>query len=230
MPSTERYCTAAELRTQAGRDNSTNAWTDAAMHVVIDAVSRAIDAFCNRPDGFVALAAGTTRHFPGSGKGWQWIDECVAVSAVAVKDAASDDEDAYTAWTVGAWGATTSADVYPASGDPKRPNYNRLPYTMLVCGSNGDYGYFPSGRYPKRTVAVVEVTARWGYAADVPSAIKQACMIESARALKRGEAGWADALANADFGELRFVATLDPMTKLMLTRYIRPAVGYAMGA
>jgi hypothetical protein len=236
----ERYCTLSELRTQIDKDGTSGAGGDAALNLIIDGVSRAIDQHCNRPDGFVAAAAGTARYYVGSGGHVQFIDECVAVSAVAVKDSVSDDEDGYTAWTVGTVGTTTSADVFPASGSERFPNWMRTPYTMLVIGANGDYSVFTGGEYSGRAgfsrdrssvrgVPTVEVTARWGYAATVPAGIRQACITESARLFKRGEAAWADALTQNEFGVLRYVQEFDPVTRIMLARFGKPAVGFPGG-
>src|SRR3990167_8370884 len=115
MASTAIYATAAEMR-----DVIVLASTDkyAVLDALLSAASRAIDGICNRPDGFLAIATATARYFPGSGKPYQRIDECAAISSVAVKDSSTDDENAYTAWTLGVVGTTTSADVFPASGDP----------------------------------------------------------------------------------------------------------------
>lgn len=217
------YCTPAELRTQIDKTTSTGPGTDAALQVIIDAVCASIDNFCNRPDGFVAPAAASVRYYPGSGKAHQWIDECAAISAVAVKDSSTDEENEYVAWTIGTVGTTLDADVFPATGDPKDPSFNRLPYTFLLTGANGDYSYFPTGAngYP-----TVKVTARWGYALTVPAAIKQAAIALSARWFSQGKSAWADTLANPELGQLIYrKENADIRFMLEGGRYVRPAIG-----
>jgi len=236
------YCSLAELRAQTYKKGTTKSPdTDVALTLIITAVSRAIDQHTGREDGFwVADTSATARYFSGSGDATQWVDECVEIESLAVKDSATDDEDSYTAWTVGTVGTTTSADAFPASGDPKYPNYNALPYNFLLANVNGSYAEFPSGRFSslsgfrpehesKHGLPTVKLTAKWGYSVDVIGSIKQACMIESARAYKRGEGVWADAIANADFGEMRFVAQLDPMVRTMLNRFVKPSIGWTGG-
>lgn len=232
---TSIYANHSELKDRIGKSLSTD---DAILDALLSAASRAIDGYCNRPDGFLAITTATTRYFPGSGRPYQRIDECSAISAVYVKDSSTDDENAYTAWTLGVVGTTTSADVFPASGDPRYPDFTSLPYTLLVIGANGDYSYFPTGEFTtrggfrpssgiKRSIPVVKVTARWGFALTTPANVKEACIVQAARWWKRGESSWADALASADLGQLQFRQSLDPDLRAMLheSRLVRPAVG-----
>ena len=232
------YATITELKARINID-STDATRDTVLTALLSAAEAAINGYCNRPDGFVALATATARYYPGSGKSYQWIDECVAVSAVAVKDSASDDEDDYTAWTLGTIGTTTGADVFLATGDPEYPEFTRTPYTLLVIGANADYSIFPSGNFRTRGgfrpssdsvrgLPAVKVTARWGYAATVPANVKEACILQSARWWKRGQSAWADTIANVDFGVLMYRKSLDPDLQAMLmeARLVRPALAW----
>lgn len=241
MASTALYCTVEELKTQIDKSGSDGPASDAALTLIITSISRWFDEYTNRPEGFVAEDTASVRYFPGTGKRVQWIDECVAVDAVAVKDSITDDEDNYTAWTVGAVGTTTGADVFPASGDPGRPDYNNLPYSLLVIGNNSDHSYFVGGKYTGKPgfrpdvldfsgIPTVKVTARWGYAEAVPNNIKQACIIESARFFKLGEGAWADAIAGVDFGQREFVRGMHPATQMILRRYRKPSIGWTGGA
>jgi hypothetical protein len=215
------YCSAAEVKAQP---DITGTDSDTIINAFIGAASRTIDGFCNRPDGFVAPAVAAARYFVGNGKPYLFIDEFATASglAVAVKDSPSDDEDDYVTWTVGVMGTTTEADVFPATGDPKFPDYNHTPYTMLLCGANGDYSVFTAGH----GLPTVKVTARWGYAVQVPAQIKQATIIQVSRWLKRGQSGWADSIGNGETGTLDFRKALDPDVQLILKlgRFVRPAV------
>ena len=215
------YCTLIELK--AGM-NKVTAPDDAVLNRTITAVSRAIDNFCNRPSGFIAEPSGyeSTRYFVGTGKPYQWIDECVGVATVAVKDAASDDENAYVAWVVGTLGSTLGADVFPAAGDPKAPDYVVTPHTLLVVGPNGDYAYFP-----KTLTPTVQVKAQWGYAVVVPPAIKQATIMQAARWYKLLQGAMARALASPDMGIMTYPGKLDPDVEFILIsgRYVKVTVG-----
>jgi len=233
---TPKYATADELRSQI---NKTSNLKDSDIDTLLAGAERTINRFCNRPDGFLALTTATARYYPGSGTTHQWIDECVSVSAVAVKDSSSDDEDDYTSWTVGTVGTTTSADVFPATGDPEYPEYNILPYDLLIIGPNGDYSTFTSGRFAfrrgfrpspaatTRGIPTVKVTARWGYAAAVPDDISTCCIMQASRWLKRLEGAMSDALASGELGQILYTQKIDPDVSLILRegRYVKPVTG-----
>ena len=219
------YCTVSELRAAIDKTLTDD---DTTIGTTITAISRTIDQFCNRPDGFVALSTATARTFTGSGQAVQWIDECAAITLVAVKDSPSDST--YTSWAATDWIA--------GKGDPRNPDFNHTPYDWIMIDPNGDYASFSSGAYTTRRgfrpesigtrgVPTVRVTAKWGHSLTVPPAIKQACLIEAGRIYKRGQSAFADTLANVDFGQLMYTKGLDPATQLILVsgRYVRPAVG-----
>ena len=230
------YATVAELKAEINLTDSEGKHT-ASLTRLLYAATRAINRVCNRPDGFDASSTATVRYYTGSGKPYQEIDECVQVTAVAVKDSASDDEDSYTSWTIGTVGTTTEADVFPATGDPEWPEYNTTPYTLLIIGANGDYSIFPSGQFTTRGgfkpltlvargIPVVEVTARWGFSDDTPDDIKEACIMQAARWWKRLQSAMADTVAGPDFGTLLY-RKLDPDIEALLKagRYYRPPTG-----
>ena len=201
---------------------------------VITAISRAIDRYCNRPDGFVASDTATARTYAGSGGQVQRIDEAAAITSVAVKAGSSDTT--YTAWDADEW--------IPFSGDPLNPDYNHTPYTQLMVAAGADRT-FTSGwsddelswtrrgrglsRMNRRRSAppTVQVTAQWGYALTVPPQIQEACIIESARLVKLAQSNYADSLVSETLGRLIMTAKLHPTTELMLKqgRFIRTPVG-----
>jgi hypothetical protein len=210
MTSTELYATIDELKAQVNKEYDDD---DTVLTAIITAASRAIDNYCNRiNDGFVAASSASARVFPGSGKAYQFIDECIEIETVGVKDSATDET--YTTWTTDDW--------IGATGEPKMPNFNRVPYNFIMIRlDTGSYTYFPKSPFP-----IVQVTAKWGYAEVVPSSIKQATITTAARWYKRGQSSWADTLASGDFGQLQFRKVLDPDVQMMLRagRYVRPAI------
>ena len=207
------YCTIAEIKAAI---NKTGVEDDTVLTALATAASRAIDNFCNRPEGFVALTVATARVYAGNGKSWQPIDECTEVTLVAVKDSTTDDD--YTSWV--------AADWIAFSGSAERPNFNKLPYDALMIGADGDYGAFLNGKRGSHSVPTVQVTAKWGYATTVPTPIKQAAITTAARWYKRGEGGWSDVLASGELGMLMYQKVIDPDVKMLLVagRYVRPAV------
>lgn len=219
------YCTVTEVRSQINKSGTED---DVTIGAIISAVSLNVDNFCNRPDGFEADSSASVRIYSGSGDTVQWIDECVAVSLVEVKDSPTDTD--YEAWAADTWLAAT--------GDPLMPDFNRTPYAFILVSATGDYDLFTSGQFTtrrgfrprgerRRGVPTVRVTARWGYAASTPDVVKQACIVESARIYKRGQSAFADALATTDVGKLVYAKQLDPIVKQMLIngRLVKPAIG-----
>lgn len=222
------YASIAELRSQIDKTGTTGTGDPTNLQLLLDAATDAINGYTNHPDGFVALSVATARTYNGEGGPYQWIDECVSISLVEVKDSPTDAT--YAAWAASDWIAF--------SGDPDAPDFNRLPYTAIMVTPNGSFSHFVSGRFttrrgfmPDTTVTrgtpTVRVTAKWGYASVVPSRVKEACLVTAARWFKRGESSWADSMAPANFGTLMFTKTLDPDVEAMLKygRLVRPAVG-----
>ena len=211
---------------------------DLILESILDAACTKIDRFCNRPDGFVADSTASARYYKGSGKAYQLIDECVEITAVAVKDSLS--EDTYTAWTSPSTMFAGDGDWFPGTGDPDAPSFNELPYTMLFVDPNGDYAWFTGedlwqkkrGRNSRGANALlraptVKVTAKWGYSVLVPDDIRQACIMQASRWYKRLQGAMADSLASADLGGLLYQQQLDPDIAGILIdgAYRRPATG-----
>lgn len=221
------YATLAELKLRLNI-SSADSDRDTALEAMLDAAAAAIDRYCNRPDGFVADSTASARVYPGSGAAVQRIDECVAITTVAVKDSTTDDD--YTDWAATDWQAFR--------GDPNYPDFNTLPYTMLMVTADGDYAVFTSGRYRSRggfrpytlsdrRVPTVQVTAKWGYAVTCPAQITEATVLQAARWWKRAQSSWADTLGNADVGTLMYRKSVDPDLQMMLDngRFVRPSIG-----
>ncbi len=231
------YATLQQLKEEINLSDSSGTWTNT-LNRLLNAAERVINRTCNRPDGFMADSSASARYYSGSGGPIQWIDECAAISSVAVKDSSSDDEDSYTTWTLGTVGTMTDADCFPASGDLEDPDFYRTPYTFLLIGANGSYSHFTSGSFTSqggfrptttvaRGVATVKVTAQWGFALTVPDDIKEACIMQSARWFQRLKSSMADTVAGPEFGQLIFRKVLDPDIEAILIngRYVRPAIG-----
>lgn len=212
------YATVIEFRNHTSMRGETDDWE---LAQILDGTARAINRYCNRPEGFAAIVNATMRYYAGSGSYYQWIDECVSVSSVAVKDSPTDDETSYTAWTVGTVGTTTSADVFPARGSPSRPDFNGAPYTLLIVGANGDYSTFTRG------APTVAISARWGYATAAPDDIRLANLAWAARLYKRLQSSMADTAGSNEMGALYYRQALDPDIKTLLEggRYVKPAIG-----
>lgn len=229
------YCTVAELKSSMQK---TDAGDDVLLGRIIEGAERKINRLCNRPDGFEADTVASARYYKGSGKAYQLIDECVEITAVAVKDSISDDT--YTTWTSPSAMFAGDGDWYPGTGDPDDPQFNALPYTLLFVDPNGDQAWFTGedsvmkkrGRNARglsllARVPTVRVTARWGYATTVPYDIVEATAMQASRWYKRLQSSMADTLASTDLGALLYMQKLDPdIAGILLDgRYVKPAVG-----
>lgn len=221
------YCTPSELRTQIEKTGTTGAASDTALNILIEAISNTIDRVWNRRDPIVAAPVAVARIFTGSGTVYQSIDECVSITTVSVKESPTDST--YTDWT--------SSDYIPFSGDIEKPDFNHLPYTYLMTDPSGDYSVFTGGFYVStpgfkpsqsigRGVPTVQVTARWGYALQVPPMVKQTTIALAARYMKSGQSAWTDTLASPELGELMYQQFHSDI-KFMLDnmRGVRPSIG-----
>lgn len=226
------YGTAAQLRS---RINKTAATDDAVLTALLAAASNAIDRVTNHDiqgiDVFYPTAPATARYYAGSGLSYQWIDECVSITSVAVKDSPTDTT--YTTWAAADWQAFT--------GSYKAPDFNSLPYTGLLVKPLGDYTHFTSGRvgaseyywepklayeYNANITPTVQVTALWGVTATPPNEIVEVCYMLAARWWKRFESAMSDTLASGELGQLLYTQPIDPDVKFLLmnTRWYRPQV------
>jgi len=219
------YGSAVELR---ARIDKTSTVDDSVLTAIIAAAQRNIDRACNRPDGFEASIS-SARTYAGSGKPYQFIDECTTVSAVAVKKSAT--ATIYTAWVL-------AADWIECRGDPRCPDFNTLPYDLLLVDPTGSQSLFTSGEFlgrggfrptidVYRGVPTVQVTAIWGYSVAAPADIKEACLMQAARWFKRFQSSMADVLASDELKALLYRQSLDPDIKRLLVdgRYVKPVIG-----
>ena len=225
------YATVAELKAFIDITSDTD---DTQLQILLNAAAEAIDRYCRheKPSGeddfFVADSTASTALYNGSGRSYQRIDDCMSITLVEVKDSPSDS--AYTEWTTSDWIA--------ASGNVDNPNFNRTPYSVLICDPNGDYDRFTSGTYTHRPgfrpdimirqgTPTVRITAKWGYATTVPHEIKTATCMFAARWYKRLGAGMSDALASGELGTVLYTKKLDPDIEMILRlgRYIDPVTG-----
>jgi hypothetical protein len=193
---------------------------DTVLTALIEAASRAVDGFCNRPDGFVALTNATARVYVGRGLPYLYIDETPAVTAVAVKTAV--ENVAYVAWVTPT--ALVQGDWVGFRGEWEDPDFNGTPYQGIMVTPAGDYGSFLDGIGEGSSIPTVQVTGKWGYATTVPPVVKEATGIIAARWYKRGQSAWADTLAIAEFGIAEFRKLVDPDVQFMLSlnRLVRP--------
>jgi len=209
MTITNGYCTLAELQD----------WSDFAVpsqqnnqEAVVTAVSRWIEQY-------------TQRHFWQDGddspvaRVFDTCDPYVVdlgpfndlVSITALKTDQGNDGTYETTWD--------TTDYQPAPVNTTGPE--QRPYTQVraVLGRT-----FPS---PDRRAGRIQITGVWGWPA-VPQAVTQACLIQTARVLKRRQAP-EGVVGFADLGVVRMQPRLDADVQALLDPYRHPNTAVLVG-
>jgi hypothetical protein len=197
------YCTVAELKAHLTVADTVD---DTALAVVVTAASRAVDEYCNRQFGNTGTATAAVYTYPG-----QWIEARPALLINDVQDTTGlilkfdQNYDGIFEVTVT---LGTDFDMWPYNA----PLVGE-PYTALTLRPQTS-AYFPL------TARGVQLTAIYGWTA-VPSAVKQATLIQAARYFMR-RYSWAGVAGSPELGnELRLLYGLDNDVKGMLGPYKR---------
>lgn len=198
MPWQPDYATTAELKAYVRVSDSVD---DAEIGFALAAASRSIDQFTNRQFGQTTsedreYTACWDRHRS------RWtidIDDTVTIAPTVVFD---DDDDQVFDQTI------TVIRMFPFNA----PDVS-FPFTKIIVDPD-------SAVIPTEAEGAVRVTALWGWAA-VPTAIKQATLLQANRILKRRDAAFGVA-GSPDIGsELRLLDKLDPDVAVAIRPYQR---------
>lgn len=177
--------------------------SDALLQMALDAADEAIDDHCNRT--FVAASSTSARSFvPTNGR--------------------VDVDDMYT---LDGLILTVGGTVIPAAVPNVSAGYvleppNALAYGEPITGiryaSVSAYSW-PFMRFAEQATAYV--TAKWGYAATVPTVVKQACLLQASRIFSRRLSPYGIA-GSPDMGsEIRLLARLDADVAVLLAGKVR---------
>ena len=184
MPIANGYCSLSDVKS-ALRIADTN--DDALLEVAVESASRLIDGYCGRH--FYSTSA--TRVFVPSDSVLAYVDD-LASTTVTVKTSSGADGVWDTTWTA------TDYQLEPLNGVS---GGLAQPYTRVRAV--GDYLFPVVGGE-----ATIQITATFGWS-SVPTAVKQAAVIQASRIFKRldsplGVAGF------GDLGAIRVSRGLDP--------------------
>lgn len=177
--------------------------SDGLLQVALDAATTAIDEHCDRT--FVASETATARVFePVNGK------------------VVTDDFYTTDGLIVSVGGTIIPAAVpFVSAGytlTPENSASTDEPYTGFY------YSSFPSAAWPLLFAvqrATVSVTAKWGFASEVPSAVELACLLQASRWFARRNSPYGIAGSPEMGTELRLLAKLDPDVAVMLAGKVR---------
>ena len=204
MAITNGYATRNEVKA-ALRIGTADTADDTLIDNCVGAASRLIDGYCNRQ--FWAVASATPRVFQANTEFVCDVDDFYTTTGFVLKTSSFADGNFDTTW------ASTDVQLEPLNGvlDGLTWSYDKL-------RAIGNY-LFPTVNANYGEQALVQVTARWGWA-SVPEPITQACIIQASRIFKRydsplGVAGF------GDLGAIRVSRFLDPDMAQLVEPYRR---------
>jgi hypothetical protein len=142
---------------------------DAIFESVVEAASRAIDIHCRR--FFYTNAAQARYYTADDGKLLFLPDDLVSIDSSGL---VTDDDGDRTHENI--W-ATTDYILLPPNA-----NTDSEPYTMIEVDPYGSYSF------PVNVTRGVKITGTWGYAASVPVAIKEVCLLLAEQMVARKDA------------------------------------------
>lgn len=193
MAISQGYSTLAETKAAL---RITDTIDDSLLEMAIESASRLIDAYCARSFYNAGTAA---RYFVADTDWLTNIDDAVSITQVATDTSADGDFDII-------WQAT-DYQLEPLNGrvDGLAVPYNAIraidSYTFPIWGGEG----------------LVKVTGTWGWSA-VPTAIKQATIIQASRIFKRLDSPLG-VLSSPDLGFIRVGSRLDPDVAQLVDSY-----------
>ena len=195
MAITNSYCTLKQVKAAL---RISDAVDDPLLEMAIESGSRAIDGYTNR--NFYATGT-AVRYFTPSDSYVTEIDDLITVAEIKTKS--DDDNDYDTVWT--------STDYQL---EPLNAMADGLPSSYTHIRAIGDYLFAQWGGE-----ATVKVTGTWGWS-SVPTAVAQACVIQSSRIYKRLDSPLGVA-GISDIGIMRVSSRLDPDVAQLVDPYRR---------
>jgi hypothetical protein len=193
MAITNGYTTLADAKARLGIGDTTD---DTILERVIEAVSRAIDAFTGTR---FYVTAGEVRVFTATSSGLVLTDDLVAVTSLKTDD--DGDRTYERTW------ASTDYDLGPDNAAAKAE-----PWWKVEVAPLGRYS-FPTHRRG------VQITGSWGYASSTPSVVSEACLIQTGRIFKRKDSPFG-VIGSPDVGAIR-MPRIDVDVAAMLNPYRR---------
>ena len=197
------YATLAQVKAAL---RITDSIDDTLIELAVESASRDIDADCARV--FYSVGS-STRYFAATDEYFCQIDDAQSISALATSSTSNGVYE--TIWA----NPTAGNNDGDYQTEPVNAAYPTDGIVMPITGLRALWNYlFPIAG----GAALVKVTGVWGFAA-VPTAIKQACVIQAARLFKRNDSP----LGVAGFGDMGAVrvSRVDPDVARMLEPYRR---------
>ena len=205
---TDRLVTEDDLKELLGISDNVD---DNRLTLAADAATQMVQAYCDRH--FVQQAAATARVFVASTPWLVEVDDISTTTGLIVKTDEDDDGVFETTWAAGDY------QLEPLNG---KMGGQTWPYTRLRAVQSrewpSDYGQ-----------AVVQVTARWGWANPdgvdhyLPQPVEQAAQIQGVSIFKSADAPLGIA-GFGDIGIMRLRQAMHPVAAALLAPYRRDPV------
>lgn len=187
------YCTLADVKAAL---RITDTVDDALLEVAVESASRLIDGYANR--SFYNAGTATRIYLPSSL--YEVYTDDFQTSTITLR---TYEDGAFTTWS--------SADYQL---EPLNQNVGGLAMPYYRIRATEDK-YFPMDSALEYSV---ELTATYGWAA-VPTAIKQACVVQSMRLFKRLESPTGVLGYGTDLGVVRVSGRIDPDVAMLINPY-----------
>lgn len=187
------YCTLADVKAAL---RITDTVDDALLEVAVESASRLIDGYTNRY--FYNAGTATKIYLPSSS--YEVYTDDFQTSSITLR---TYEDGAFTTW---------------ASADYQLEPLNQsvggvvMPYYRIRAI---DDPYFPMSQVLEYSV---ELTAVFGWA-SVPTAIKQACVVQAMRLFKRLESPTGVLGYGTDLGVVRVSGRIDPDVAMLINPY-----------
>lgn len=202
------YATTAEVKSYA---RITDGLDDVMLALFVTAASRAVDNYCGRQFGQASTSEDRIyeAHFDSHIGCWVVQVDDLYGSTITVTGPDSQ--------------AITDFEFGPVNALAKGKVYERLLLTRPVSAASCGWWGWPYATVVQSNRPRVKVTvssAQWGWAA-VPSPVKAATLLQTARLASRRDSPFGIAGSPTDGSEVRLLASLDPDLKTSLAAFRR---------
>jgi hypothetical protein len=199
------YVTLAELKTAIGIP-TTDTKDDSELEMAIETASRQIDAHCGRGRKFWQDGAAVTRTFYPCELSRAWIDDLATTTSLVVKVDQNDDGTFETTLAL-----NTDFILEPVNAAADGRAWESL---RLLSSASVSFVPLSSGR------PLLQIAAKWGYAATAPTAIKRATILQARSVFKAAQMSSSTVQLTFD-GQQIHIPALDSGARLALEPFVR---------
>jgi len=207
---TDGLCSLADVKAAL---RITDTLDDDRISLAIEAASRTIEARCNRR--FKQESTVSKRRFVCTEPFLVEVDDISTTTGLVITSDAAGDGSFATTWT--------AADYQLEPFNGISGGLDGWPFTKVRAIRSLWFPVWGGIAYPRPfTQALVEITARWGWA-DVPASVTKAAIVQAISLFKADDTPFG-ATPFAEVGIVRMRTALHPTAELLLVPYCQDAV------